>query len=517
MHRRQILNSMFGLIILSQVVCLWILPSLPFQDYYEWLLQSKIFFNLLTSDGFTQQYYTFSFSPVPPPNTLLTVFMAILQFLVSTKIAGKITLTIYILLFNTGFYRYCQKIFPENPFRFLGLLFVFNYFFYMGFLSYILGMAILFWFLPIFSTEIPPLKKKVIHILFASVILYLIHGFAFGVFTIALFIWLVKINWKKFKMSNSLPYILALLPAVILSLIYFFNVSPSSKQPVEFYSSIYPLFQGLRYGISIYQRIVLMKAHLPLTVLNLLFICTVFYIFISRRKYVVKNSLPGLFFIVFSIIMIFNPISRISDFYPPNPRFFLLIILVLSASFSFPAFNKKLENLILIMGFLVTFFHILIFYQYHHQNYDNIHKLKTEYISSSSPLILGKIYPDDFDKSPLHVFSGIVQPYIHISKMFNQDSIFTFLSIHQIGIIKVLNNDETRIKSRVEESFIAAQRRKVLFHKVSLLKSTISSHYDDIFLFGPETTRKKVEGQFYPEYTLKSKTAIWSSLQKAKN
>lgn len=509
-----ILHSLAGFIISFQIGSVWHSTFLPLQDYYEWLIQSKILFNLWTGDSFTQQYYSYSILPIPPPNTLVTVLMALLHFIFSTETVGKITLTTYVLLFNLGFYRWCQEVSGNNSLRFMGLFFVFNFFFYMGFLNYIIGVAILFWTLPIVTDQISPTTKKTVHILIASTVLYLVHGFVYGVFVIAVAIGLAKTYWRNFKFSHLLPYALAILPTVIISCIYFLNTPHSLSQSIGLFPSFHQMLNAIRYGITSYQRVVLFETDLPLTILNLLLIISACSIFISLRKQLRLNTISAWLFIAFSIIMLLNPVNRIGGFFAPVPRIIPIIPFVLAGAFVLPNPKPRLEFLILSISLLISLFHSFYLYEFNKQNRITLVQLKAEYTQANSPLVIGRVVVEDFDRSPLRVFSGIVQPYIRIGHFFNMDSITTFLPLQQTGVIGIKMADDTRTTVYLDSLFDLAQQREDLVETTVQLKNLIYARHDKVILFGKEITRNIVEEKLSPEFSKQNDLGFWSTLQR---
>ncbi len=453
--------------------------------------------NLWQGEGFANHYYYYIESL--PPNTLLYIFIACLQLIVPAEVSGKITLSIYIILFNLGFFRYCFRISKDHLFRFMGFLAVFNLFFYKGFLSYLIGVTVLFWVLPIFYNQNFSPKRQAIKILLASFVLYLIHGFIFGIFLIALIVWIL-IHWDNSKINDVVKYILAIVPSSILLLIYFFNMKPPHEQPLEFYSSFLSILNSIRYGITSFQRIVLLKNILPSTLLNIFFLISIFVILVKQRRHFRFKSFNNTFLIVLIALMFSNPVYRIGNFYPPSPRLIPIIFIVLAGSFWFSRPNRKIETAVLSLAVLMTIFHFVYFWQFDNQTNRLIKQMKDEYSTSESPLVIGKAPFEDFDKSPLNLFSGITQPYIRTGHMLNADTLRFLLSIQPNGIVRTKRIETTRTILLIDSLFDASVSREQIIETVSENKHLISESFDKIFILGTDTTRSVISELVYPDF-----------------
>jgi len=513
-HQNGFLHAAAGIVLFFQISCIWFFTYLPLQDYYEWLIQSKILLNLCSGDDFTRHYYFCSFSPIPPPNAFLNIFMAALQIIVSTKISGKIILTIYILLFNLGFYRYCQKTMDGHPLRFIGLLFTFNLFFYMGFLSYILGISLFLLGLPIFSTSSSSIQKKSLQIFVVSLFLYLVHGFAFGLFILAFMVWFIRLNWKSGRIRNSLIPIAAVLPSVTLTIVYIIYLPSSRGEPFDWHDSIFHQLQNLRYGFTNLQRIALMDNTLPLTFLNLLILFFVGLIFFRSRKYFSIKSFSGVSVAIFAAIMIFNPVYRIGDFYPINSRFSVVIIPLLSGAFVFSRRKPNLEILIIAVALFISISHAAQFRQFNQLTRPIIARLESQYKAAQSPFVLSRVNIDDFERSPLNIFSSIIQPYIFTEGIFNTDSLRFFVPIHATSIVHVRKNEETTVKTYVDNLFDGLRTRQYFVDAIKKSKDSLFANFDKIFIVGTRTTQKEMTSELNPEFVQTNELDLWIVLER---
>jgi hypothetical protein len=512
--------QVFYIYLIATAICFflvaqfWIFSFVPFQDHYEWLLQSKLIFDIWSNDTFANAYYYNFNGVIPPPNSLLTIMLAMLHFVFPTKIVGQIFLSLYVLTFVYGFYRYCSIRNPSNPFRYMGLLVVLNYFFYKGFSSYILGLAVFFMALPMFFEQNFFPYKKACQVFVASLLFYFIHGFVFGLFLISFFVWIIKINYQRRQLRNTFIYFLALLPSLVMIYMYAVNLPSPSSSPIEFYPSVFSLLNDLRYGVLSIHRIVLTESTISLSLLNALYLGFLAVIYFSQRKRFQRYSYSAILLYVLTALILLNPVSRIGHFLSPNPRFIPACILLLSGSFVFLKPNQKLETLILIAGTVLTISHFVHLNTFNKQARTLTHEMKNDYNAAASPLVIGKAAIEDFNSSPLHKLSGIVQPYMRTAFYFNLDTLKTFLCISPIAVVQMIHNKHTDVQITFDGRIEAARWRDDLYNALDISREKLFLTYDKIFIVGSEETRKRLSKALMPHFYKRKNFAKWSLYEK---
>jgi hypothetical protein len=134
-------------------------------------------------------FYTHFYDRVtnPNPNWLSHLLLAALMFVMDGVFAEKILLTIYIILFVSGFYLLLRKIEGRNTWwQLLVFMFVFHHFLAKGFYNFSLSTALLFWFIRSWLLYLESNRVRDLVVFFIlSLLVFFAHpmAFAFGALT----------------------------------------------------------------------------------------------------------------------------------------------------------------------------------------------------------------------------------------------------------------------------------------------------------------------------------------------
>ena len=125
------------------LIPIWTFRYLPTQDGPSHLNNAQILKACLTSASSYDQFFEIRSEPVP--NWTSHVLLAAMYYVVPPLVAEKLLVSLYVLGF-AGSLRYFLGAFGDRcrPFSWLGLLFLFNHCFWMGFYNYCLSV-ILVW------------------------------------------------------------------------------------------------------------------------------------------------------------------------------------------------------------------------------------------------------------------------------------------------------------------------------------------------------------------------------------
>jgi hypothetical protein len=207
------------ILFLSTIVFLlsiFITPRVPFQDYPDWIYQAKIFKEILKSNpGIISE---FSLRPPVVPNSAVTVFMGLMNFLFSPDLSGRILVALdFILIFMA-----LRKIFKigevsQTIANSLALLFTPSIFFFYGFLSYNLGLGLYF----LIALYPLPSTNRSYSILFYALlflVLYYIHFIILFMTISTIFAFRVVLKKKNYLKASYLA--ISLIPIIILYALY---------------------------------------------------------------------------------------------------------------------------------------------------------------------------------------------------------------------------------------------------------------------------------------------------------
>jgi hypothetical protein len=132
---------LFWALALVSLVPVWAFPFVPTQDGPSHLDNAQVLQRLGTSAAGYEAYFEVRAEPIP--NWTSHLLLAALLYVVPPLIAEKLLVSLYVLGF-AGSFRYFLGAFGERtrPISWLGLLFVYNRCFWMGFYNYCLSLVL---------------------------------------------------------------------------------------------------------------------------------------------------------------------------------------------------------------------------------------------------------------------------------------------------------------------------------------------------------------------------------------
>ncbi len=170
----------------GHVALIWWYRFIPVYDYPNWLYQARILADLVKEEStFAQQY---AIQCLPVPNATFSILVAILGQIFSFEVAGKILLTISVLLFPWGFWfasrRFGAK--RDSAVLYMGFPFAVTMF-ALNAQNYTLALGMLFWFLGLFMVTFHGRSRTIWVLMSASIcLIFLTHGAIYGVLVVLL-------------------------------------------------------------------------------------------------------------------------------------------------------------------------------------------------------------------------------------------------------------------------------------------------------------------------------------------
>jgi len=214
--------SLFILCTAIFLIPVWLFRFLPLVDYPQHLAIAHIFHNYGNEGNLFQDYYRINFFPVA--YMFHTIFLHIMSFVFPMEIAGKLYLSLYIILLPISVLSCIKAYNGEKWFCFFAFLFIYNFPFLMGFMAYF--MAVPFFFLNLAALT-HYAKKKGAHtraqgillagLFFLSALTHPILYYPAILFSIITLIFVHKKNIKGYKTF------LWILPSLIFMIYYFIN------------------------------------------------------------------------------------------------------------------------------------------------------------------------------------------------------------------------------------------------------------------------------------------------------
>lgn len=415
------------------LAAIWLNEYLPFQDYPEWLFQSRILHQIFAHGSSEGSGYELQLFPIHP-NILVSLLLAGLQFVVPVKVAGKIVLTLIVVAFVFGWRFLMNRHQPLHPLRWLGIPLAFNYFFSMGFLSYCLGIGLMMFAVGwLFSGMTPYSPGKLMMLGLCALVLFFTHGVAIAIFLMAVVLFLFTNN--SYTRGQKRGVLAACLPAIVLLLLYFGFGEKSGS--VALYDSITHQLISSRYAVCLFPRLIPLEPLLPVSYLNIAALAAILGVVVLAWRASVATSTPYRLLAWFlAAVVVLLPIERIGEFFPPNPRFLWPAVAFLAASFVTTERARRLEATIVGFGVVVAGLH---FAQLSFFNTEAMRIANTiqPYIQNSKlPLVAARGYVEEFDKRPSQLFSGGVRTMMHFPRYVQLEKMPTHVRTFDIGLVK---------------------------------------------------------------------------------
>ena len=306
---------------------------------------------------FYEHYYQLVYKP--NPNWLSTIIIALLLFVVNGVIAEKIFLTIYLLLFVSGFYLLLTRISNYRSYWVLVLfLFVFPQVLAKGFYNFSFSIAFFFWVVWSWLRlmEKTSVANVVLFFLFTALIFFThLLSFGFGVFTCAALVVSYAVAGSPANMNLASRYclkylaLLSLLLSPFLILMEWFTRKEGGLQMGlrhHFYRLIELVQLKYLMNVTLRENIIVLFAGVSLLLLF-------FISFIKLKDKLQVNKYDGfLLSLLFALfIYLFFPEHFLGRLILISMRAQLFVAILITCCIAYRLTNTKIKN----AGALVIF------------------------------------------------------------------------------------------------------------------------------------------------------------------
>ncbi|MBZ0271004.1 hypothetical protein K8I61_03140 [bacterium] len=344
---------MLALILVGSLVPLALTAYPPLQDLPDWAYQARIAADLVSGTGGAED---FAFVHAPVPNAVATLAMTLLGAAMSPAAAAK-TLAV----FTAAFFAFAWVRFvranndrPAPAAEVLGAFFAVGHFFWMGYLGFQLGVAVL-----LFSLSLVPNEERawtaretaIFGALFA--LAYFCHFLAFGALIVLLF---GHVFWRHgFSPRAFVRPLVALSPSALLAIAYaasragefgywyrYGNVLKWAwykAGPFAPLGGFYPATPGVLQGTFAFVNALFLFAFFVLTLLLL----------VRALREFSSPYLPGL--AVLLLFGWFGP-TRLFEVIRPGERWLYVAVLVLAGTVRWRLLARPIAGVL--SGFLVV-------------------------------------------------------------------------------------------------------------------------------------------------------------------
>jgi len=294
--------------------------------------------------GFYEHFYKLLYQP--NPNWLSTIILALLMFIVNGIIAEKIFLTIYVVLFVSGFYLLLRRISNNKSYWVLALfIFVFPHVLAKGFYNFSFSIAFFFWVVWSWLRFLD--KKNVtngISFFVFTALVFFTHllSFGFAAFTCAALVLSYGAAGSQKVGSYCIKHlsILALLLSPFLLLMGWFTQKEGGLQ-MDMHHHFYRLIElvQLKYlmNISLRENVFVLVAGVCLLLL--------FFMSFIKGKWQVNKYDGFLLSLLFSLfVYLFFPESFLGRLILINMRAQLFVAILIICCIAYRLDNVKLKN-----------------------------------------------------------------------------------------------------------------------------------------------------------------------------
>ncbi len=499
--------------LLLSIFAIWFVRFLPLQDYPDWLFQAHLLSNSILNkpSPFTQHYY--SIFPVLPPNFFAVLLIALINLIIDIELAGKLYLTIYVLTFSAGVYYLFSFHSKYHPLRWLGIPLSFSFFFYLGTLNYITGLALLPFAMS--STLRIPQKKPfyAFFIIFIwSILLYSCHAtiFCFYFLFVLIFLFSFSINSQLIKIL----ILIAFLPSIVLLIQYM--ASRQILYEFVFYNELRTKALTILSPLFFVHRIQGLDTSIPYSLINLfIFITLTLCCWFSIIRFPKAQKKYFLFAMILFAIALFFPVMSINKLYGVEARIIYPALLLLLISISFIKPILWIERCIAFISVLFAILNMVQFKLFI-DTASKIYPILTEYYSkSASPLVISAGYDEEIERSITKRISANIRSFMRLYFYSHLEAGHPgFLTISQTGLYKWRNSEITVKTERAED---LAHFNFFLSQAVAKLKTNINflrENFDFIFIIGTEQVQDALVNALSPTYVIAQKAKILSVLRR---
>lgn len=202
------------------LVPVWLVPFPPLQDYPFHLLRVHIIANYANPSFNYDELFSLNLFPIP---YILTDYIhVLLSGFFSIPVAGKIVLSIYIVLFPLSVFYFVRSVDQHKTvFGFFAFLFIYNWYFNKGFVGFVFGIpfylfALGYWWRV--KDRLAWRQQLIMALLILGIYLSHLYVYAFFLYTFVIVVVLAYRNIRKIAVAlvPLLPSLLLLGTAVLM-------------------------------------------------------------------------------------------------------------------------------------------------------------------------------------------------------------------------------------------------------------------------------------------------------------
>lgn len=346
------LSGCLGILIIFIYIFLY--PSIPMQDYPNWVYQGYILKQFFLGNGIE----SIGFHNYIPPNVTVTVFIGVLSLIFDIFFSAKLFLFIVTGTLYLGILNFIN--FPDDNWKnfantFIALVLTFNFNYFHGNINFIFGLGI-----SLLATSKFIKDKKVDFCFFAiNSFLFLTHFIPFAIFNA--YITLYCLYEKDFRRLKNI--ILLNIPLMVVFLHYVFakNIGAFRIEPIDIESLIkqrigmlhlsldpIPIMQGLNEGES-FKKMATLANKITFKIYCVIFMSYLFLTFLKK-----KFNFNFYFVLLLLLLFVLLPYNMCGIVRPGERVIIFMAVLVLHEVLKTKILSKLIQ-LVFVVVFLMQF------------------------------------------------------------------------------------------------------------------------------------------------------------------
>lgn len=321
---------------------------LPFYDYYQWLFQGHVVSVLLfgSDTGVAGIAGAYSLSPVPVPNLAAPIAIGALGTVLPIEAAGQLFVILTVLGFAIAFgvlVRTIQR--RPTAVEYTGFLWAPGFFLYKGYLSYLVGLALVFVVIALLHRSVGrpagPTHGTLWLVCALGVVLYLSHLMAWGIGVLAVLVYAFVLVRRGLR-GPATALVATILPGIAMAVWYV--LAERGGNGVTFYSSWLDKAISLTETIQFFLRLDPFTPVFPVFWANLLVGLAVLILVLSHLdRSALRRALtthPVLWLAgLLALIALVLPVNMVNDLIKPDERFVLPALLLVVAALPYRRFR----------------------------------------------------------------------------------------------------------------------------------------------------------------------------------
>jgi hypothetical protein len=503
------------------LVPLWVTRYLPLQDYPDWLLEGRILSRYNSpAFGFAHDYQILR---IPIPNLASTIVIGALDRVVPIEIAGKIFLSLSVLLYaasilylfrsmspalSTAASRFSP---PASRIELIPLLFTYNYFFFVGNLNYLFSLPWLFFALGYVVRRHDAFAWRHAGRLAAlALIIYFSHFVSFCILLLGLAS--IALSKRKFAPRFALKELCALLPCFLLLAIYLtHNSTPFGF--TYFYSARYWL-TSIVAPFFLFFRFYPVETRVPTLILNGLMSILLLTLFAHLIIRTLQKPRPGfthplggallaLSAMLFALLL-FAP-ANVAGLVRLNQRMALPFLVIFLASASAPQNRRREKRLpsstaLVILLASVIALHTVTIVKVGARMRDSVEAVLKAVPRRATPYVITERFDRSWEgRRPLSRAWNALTPIIYPF-----DRVAFYHTIRRGGRnVHLFDTSIVRLKEPLEidtrSSTVGSLRQ--LVEKVERARPQIAAEFSYVILVGSPASIPRLQRTLLPDYS----------------